>query len=67
MSTSQKLDKTGYNTTFDHFFNGGILFFREELPKFGRGVELAFRIIREDATDHLLVELRDILGDYDER
>jgi len=59
MSAPQKLDKTGDDTTFDHFFNGGILFFREELPKFGRGIKLAFRIIREDATDHLLVELWD--------
>jgi hypothetical protein len=65
MSTSQKLDKTGHDTTFDHFFDGGILFFREELPKFGRGVELALRILREDATDHLLVELGDHLSDYD--
>src|SRR6266404_6158458 len=68
MSTPQKLDKTGYDTTFDHFFNGRILLFRQKLPKFGRGIKLTFSIVREYATDHLLIKLQDswVMGNEDD-
>lgn len=54
MATVQEQDETGNNTTFDDLLDRGILFLGEQFTEPSRGIELALRVVRENATNHVL-------------
>ena len=53
----QELDKAWYDAAFDDLLDGRVLLLREQLPKFRRSIQLAGRVIGEDALNHLLRQL----------
>lgn len=53
----QELDEAWHDAALDDLFDWRVFLLREQLPEFGRGIQLAHRVIREDTLDHLLRQL----------
>jgi hypothetical protein len=50
---AEELDEAADDTGLDDFLDGRIAFFRQKLSEFGRGLDLRFDLVGEDAFDHL--------------
>jgi hypothetical protein len=57
MTPPQELDKTWHDITLDDPIDPLDFRFGEQIPEFGRSVQLAGWIIRENILDHLLGQL----------
>ena len=53
----QELDEAWHDTTLDDLFNRWVFLLGKQLPEFCRSIQLAGRVIREDALNHLLGQL----------
>lgn len=58
VASLKELDETGNNTALDNTLDRGVLLLRQELAELGGRVKLALRIVRENARNHLLSELK---------
>lgn len=57
MVSLQELDEAWHNTALDDLFDWRVLLLGEQLPEFGRSIQLARRVVREDTLDHLIGQL----------
>ena len=57
MVSLQELDEAWHDPTLDDLFDRRVFLLGEQLPEFGRSIQLARRVIREDTLDHLIRQL----------
>jgi hypothetical protein len=57
MISLQELDKAWHDAALDDLFNRRVFLLGEQLSEFGRSIQLARRVIRENALDHLIRQL----------
>jgi len=53
----QELDESWHDAALDDLFDRWVLLLREQLPEFSCSIQLACRVVRKDALDHLLRQL----------
>ena len=54
MVSLQELDKAWHDAALDDLLDRRVLLLGEQLPEFGRSIQLARRVIREDTLNHLV-------------
>ena len=56
----KEFDEARDDSTLDNTLDRGVLLLRQELAEFGGRVKLTLRIVRENASNHLISELYDL-------
>ena len=59
IASLKELDEAGDDSTFDDTLDRGVLLLGQELAESGSRVELTLRIVRENASNHLIGELHE--------